>query len=127
MKNIAASKARSVDSTMSPTATRTAPFAGLKVLDLTWAISGPSTARMLCDYGADVVHIETGSRQDAARSVGPYLNDQKEPEYAGLYFTMNTGKKGMLLDLRRVGKFSMISCHGATFLLSLSHHVVDVL
>ena len=78
---------------------RTAPFAGLKVLDLTWAISGPSTARMLCDYGADVVHVETGSRQDAARSVSPYLNDVKEPENAGLYFTMNTGKKGMLLDL----------------------------
>jgi len=79
--------------------TRQAPFAGLKVLDLTWAISGPSTARMLCDYGAEVVHIETGSRQDAARSVGPYLNDQKEPEYAGLYFSMNTGKKGMMLNL----------------------------
>jgi len=79
--------------------TRRAPFAGLKVLDLTWAISGPTTARMLCDYGAEVVHIETGSRQDAARSVAPYLNDQKEPEYAGLYFTMNTGKKGMLLNL----------------------------
>lgn len=78
---------------------RNTPFDGLKVLDLTWAISGPSTARMLCDFGAEVVHIETGSRQDAARSVGPYLNDQKEPEYAGLYFSMNTGKKGMLLNL----------------------------
>lgn len=85
--------------TTTSSTTRDAPFAGLKVLDLTWAISGPSTARMLCDYGAEVVHIETGSRQDAARSVGPYLNDQKEPEYAGLYFTMNTGKKGMMLNL----------------------------
>jgi crotonobetainyl-CoA:carnitine CoA-transferase CaiB-like acyl-CoA transferase len=83
----------------STTAPRTLPFTGIKVLDLTWAISGPSTARMLCDYGAEVVHVETGSRQDAARSIGPYINDQKEPEYAGLFFTMNTGKKGMLLDL----------------------------
>lgn len=98
-QDIATSKADLNHSASSQAAIRNAPFAGLKVLDLTWAISGPSTARMLCDYGADVVHIETGSRQDAARSVGPYLNDQKEPEYAGLYFTMNTGKKGMLLDL----------------------------
>jgi crotonobetainyl-CoA:carnitine CoA-transferase CaiB-like acyl-CoA transferase len=80
-------------------APRKAPFADLKVLDLTWAISGPSTARMLCDYGAEVVHIETASRQDAARSVSPYRNDVKEPENAALYFSMNTGKKGMLLNL----------------------------
>jgi crotonobetainyl-CoA:carnitine CoA-transferase CaiB-like acyl-CoA transferase len=78
---------------------RTAPFAGLRVLDLTWAISGPATARMLCDFGADVVHVETGGRADAARSVSPYINDIKEPENAGLYFTMNTGKKGILLNL----------------------------
>src|SRR3954471_1882973 len=31
---------------------------GLQVLDLSWGVAGPSAAMLLCDHGADVIHIE---------------------------------------------------------------------
>src|SRR3954451_17373581 len=36
----------------------TGVLAGVKVLDLSWGVAGPSAAMLLSDNGADVVHIE---------------------------------------------------------------------
>ena len=45
-----------------------APLAGVKILDLFWILAGPGATRMLADYGAEVIHVEsTGAPRHAAR------------------------------------------------------------
>ena len=82
-----------------PAGERRPPFDGLRVIDLTWALSGPATARSLSDFGATVVHIESSQRMDAARTVQPFLNDDGAPETAAVYLNMNAGKLGLSLNL----------------------------
>ena len=76
-----------------------APLAGLKVLDLFWVVAGPGATRMLADFGATVVHVESSTRTDMARSVPPYIGGVVAPEHAGLFHTTNAGKLDLALDL----------------------------
>ena len=76
-----------------------APLAGLKVVDLFWVVAGPGATRMLADQGATVVHVESRSRLDMARSVPPYVGGVVEPERAALFHTTNAGKLDLALDL----------------------------
>jgi crotonobetainyl-CoA:carnitine CoA-transferase CaiB-like acyl-CoA transferase len=72
---------------------------GIKVLDLTWVVVGPSAVRALADYGATVVKVETGTRVDTARTAGPFLNGQPGPESSACFNNYNAGKYGLLLNL----------------------------
>ena len=47
-------------------------LAGVKVLDFMWAMAGPGSTRILADYGATVVRVESTTRFDAVRMVGPF-------------------------------------------------------
>src|SRR5713226_3695433 len=77
------------------------PLADVKILDLMWAMSGPAATRMLADYGATVVRVESTRRFDATRTVGPFHNGQPGPESSGLFYNMNTGKHLLTLDLAK--------------------------
>lgn len=72
---------------------------GLKVVDLTWVVVGPAAIRMLADYGATVVHVESQTRVDTARTIQPFKNAQPGPENSGLYQNMNAGKLAITLNL----------------------------
>jgi crotonobetainyl-CoA:carnitine CoA-transferase CaiB-like acyl-CoA transferase len=48
----------------------TAPFEGLRVLDLATVMAGPVAATMLADFGADVVKVEEPTRGDTIRGLG---------------------------------------------------------
>ena len=76
------------------------PLADVKVLDFTWVMAGPATTRMLADYGATIVRIESPSRMDTARTAQPLLNDKAEPDTSGLFGNCNAGKFGVALDLK---------------------------
>ena len=77
------------------------PLADVKVLDLMWAVAGPAATRVLADYGASVVRVESTSRIDTARTIGPYHEGQQGPENSGLYLSLNAGKHGLTLDLTK--------------------------
>ena len=81
---------------------RSLPLEGLKVLDLTWAMSGPQTTRAMADFGATVVRVESTKVTDVARTVAPFLNDVPGNESSGLLFNMGAGKRSMTLNLRTV-------------------------
>ncbi|MFI4974794.1 MAG: CaiB/BaiF CoA transferase family protein [Caulobacterales bacterium] len=75
------------------------PFDGLKVLDLAWVVAGPAVGRVLADYGATVVRLESSVRVEIARVMGPYPGGVIDPQRCALYDTCNTGKLGMAIDL----------------------------
>lgn len=77
------------------------PLAGLKVLDFMWAIAGPQSTKMLADFGATVVRIESSSRLDVCRTVQPFMNGSNDPEESALFHSANVGKLLVTLDLTK--------------------------
>ena len=75
------------------------PLAGLKVLDFMWVIAGPACTRVLSDWGATVVRVESSHKVETARTLQPFLNDEGGPDNGGIYQTMNAGKLGITIDL----------------------------
>ena len=71
---------------------------GIRVLDLGEGVSAPYAARTLAGLGADVIKVES-PEGDYARLVGPFPDDTPHPEKSTLYLALNTGKRGVTLDL----------------------------
>ncbi|MER5444316.1 CoA transferase [Streptomyces sp. NPDC002766] len=83
--------------TTSP-APRTAPLAGLRVLDLATLFAGPLAATMLGDFGAEVIKIEHPGRPDPSRGHGP------SKDGIGLWWKiLGRNKRTITLDLSRPG------------------------
>jgi crotonobetainyl-CoA:carnitine CoA-transferase CaiB-like acyl-CoA transferase len=69
---------------------------GLKVVDLTHVMAGPTCTLMLADMGADVIKVEkVPGGDDTRRSVPPRVGDQ-----AASFLMMNRSKRGIALDLK---------------------------
>jgi crotonobetainyl-CoA:carnitine CoA-transferase CaiB-like acyl-CoA transferase len=68
---------------------------GIKVVDLTRALSGPFCSMVLADLGADVVKVEAGPHGDMSRTWGPF--DRGISTY---YLSCNRNKRGLCVDLR---------------------------
>jgi CoA:oxalate CoA-transferase len=71
----------------------TFPLEGIRVLDLSQAVSGPYAGRLLVDLGADVVKVEW-PRGDLSNLFGKSING-----LSGLFTQMNAGKRGVGIDL----------------------------
>jgi crotonobetainyl-CoA:carnitine CoA-transferase CaiB-like acyl-CoA transferase len=75
------------------------PLKDVKICDFMWVMAGPASTRILADYGATVVRIESPTRIDTARTLQPYFNNQLGPDSSGLFGNCNAGKFGISLDL----------------------------
>lgn len=71
----------------------------LKVVDLSWVVAGPAIGRVLADYGATVVRVESSWRVETNRLVGPFQGGKQGPENSASYSNCNANKLGMTLDL----------------------------
>ena len=74
------------------------PLAGLKVLDFMWVIAGPFFTRVLADYGATVVKVESTTRIEPARGAGPFVNGEPNIEGGIGFLNFNAGKLGVTID-----------------------------
>jgi len=71
-------------------------FAGMKVIDLSGGVAGPSCAMMLAQHGADVIKVETPHNGgDWSRILGRTYGDHSA---YSLYGTL--GKRSLALDLK---------------------------
>ncbi len=88
--------------------TRKLPLENVKILDFMWVLAGPGITRMLADYGATVIRIESVNRIDPTRTVGPFQNAQSGTENSGLWGNNNSGKYGITLDLSTAGARAIV-------------------
>ena len=72
---------------------------GVRVLEVTRYISGPFCAKLLANYGAEVIKLESPESGDPARQRGPFPNDMPHQEKSGLFLYLNANKKGVTLDI----------------------------
>jgi len=71
------------------------PLNGVRVVDLSWVIAGPTSTRYLASMGAEVVKVETSSRPDPGR-IGQ------------LHDVLGQGKLGITLDLKSEAGLTVI-------------------
>ena len=78
-------------------------LAGIRVVELASGVAGPFCARILADYGAEVVKIEVPGSGDETRSWGPFPGDEPDLEKSATFFFLNTNKRSLALDLDSAG------------------------
>ncbi|WP_407727574.1 CaiB/BaiF CoA transferase family protein (plasmid) [Rhodococcoides fascians] len=71
------------------------PLSGVRVLELGNYIAAPTAARMLADFGAEVIKVERPGTGDELRNWRLYAGTTSM-----LYRTINRNKKSIVLDLR---------------------------
>lgn len=71
------------------------PLDGVKVLDFSVMISGPLSAMMLADQGAEVIKVETPGFGDIMRILGTSKNGM-----TGIFANNNRGKRSLVVDLK---------------------------
>ncbi|MBR0673513.1 CaiB/BaiF CoA transferase family protein [Neoroseomonas soli] len=75
------------------------PLAGLRVLDLTRVLAGPTCTQMLGDLGAEVIKIERPEAGDDTRGFAPpFWPETKESAY---FLGVNRNKKSVTLDMAK--------------------------
>lgn len=71
------------------------PLSGVRVLDFTRVLAGPSAALALADLGAEVIKIEPPGSGDETRSFPPFRDGESH-----YYLSINRGKKSVVIDLK---------------------------
>src|SRR3954453_2481005 len=71
------------------------PLQGVRVLDFTRVLAGPSAALALADLGAEVIKIEPPGTGDETRTFPPMR--EGESHY---FLAVNRGKKSIVIDLK---------------------------
>ena len=69
------------------------PLAGLRVLEFSHTVMGPTAGLMFADLGADVVKVEPAPRGDHTRGLGGFA--------AGFFAAFNRNKRSLALDLKQ--------------------------
>ncbi len=75
------------------------PLSGIRVADFCWMIAGPLATRVLANFGAEVVRIESSARLDLIRENGPFADESGSPNVSGVFNDCNTSKLSVTVDL----------------------------
>ena len=70
-------------------------FAGIRVLDFSQVLAGPTATKLLVELGAEVIKIEFAEEGDPSRTL-PRLQGNR----SGYHVQQNRGKRSLCLDLR---------------------------
>lgn len=76
------------------------PLAGLTVADFTWIGAGSYTTKILADFGADVIKIESSQRMDTLRDAKPFKDGIPGVNRSGYFADRNSSKRSVTLNLK---------------------------
>ena len=82
--------------------TNTGPLQGLRILDMSRILAGPTCTQMLGDLGADVIKVERPGEGDDTRKWGPpYLKDLNgsDTTESAYYLSANRNKRSLTVDI----------------------------
>ena len=74
-------------------------LAGLRVLEFGGMVAVPYCGKLLASLGADVVKVEPPKSGDPSRRRGPFPGDVPHAERSGMFLYLNTGKRGITLNV----------------------------
>ncbi|MBI3068853.1 MAG: CoA transferase, partial [Betaproteobacteria bacterium] len=74
------------------------PLAGVRITDFTWIGAGSYATKILADYGADVIKIESATRIDSLRMAAPYKDGKPGINRSGYFADRNTSKRSITVD-----------------------------
>ncbi len=83
---------------------KTGPLNGLKVLDLSRILAGPTCTQLFGDLGAEIIKIERPEKGDDTRFWGPpFLKDEagNETTESAYYLSTNRNKNSVAVDLTK--------------------------
>src|SRR5580658_3548229 len=78
-------------------------LAGVRVLDLTAALAGPSATKILADLGAEVIKVEKPDGGDYTRVLMPYV-----------FESHNRNKRSVAIDIKRPEGVALVKRIAAT-------------
>ena len=81
------------------TARAALPLEGVRVLDFGWVMAGPYATRIMADYGATVIKVESATRLDLVRVLPPFYRYGALPENSAAFAAIAAGKSSLALDL----------------------------
>ena len=73
------------------------PLAGVKILDFMWALAGPGATRILADWGATVIRIESSTKLCVTRTLRPFMDQDESTEKSAIFHSTNAGKRMLTL------------------------------
>ena len=80
------------------------PLAGVRILDLSRILAGPTATQLLGDLGADVIKVEQPGRGDDTRTWGPPFvkdADGNETRESAYYLSSNRNKRSVTIDIAK--------------------------
>ena len=89
----------------------TGPLTGVKVLDMSRILAGPTCTQLLGDYGADIIKVEKPGNGDDTRNWGPPFmkNDRgQDSNESGYFLASNRNKRSLSLDISKKENIKII-------------------
>lgn len=76
-------------------------FEGIRIIDFSWIFTAPLVTKFMGDYGAEVIKIESATRPDDVRALGPYKDNKPGVNRSGVFAIYDSSKYSMTLNLRK--------------------------
>lgn len=77
------------------------PLSGLRVVDFSTTVAGPSATRHLADFGAQVIKVESNIHPDGLRAATPYAGNVAGINRSGYFSAYNAGKLSLQLNMQQ--------------------------
>ena len=99
---------------------RKLPLEGVRIADFSWITAGPRGTRVLGNFGAEVIKIESAARLDLTRGRPPFFPGKKGINASALFNNVNVDKRSMTLNMKHP-----MGCDLAKRLISMCDVVTD--